>query len=116
MTASRPALAALLLAVLAAGGVALPAAHLAAHGLETAAEQAEHARTAHADGGDHVQTPCAPAPNDVDCAVCPGLSAADLAETRGPMLGDPAEAVSAYADWTRATAATGAGARAPPIS
>ena len=115
LTALRPVLASLLLAVLAAGGVALPTVHLAAHGLEAAAERAEHGETAHGEAGDHVQTPCAPAPHHVDCAVCTGVAAADLAQADGLAASDPAEVISAYADWTRAATAAGAGARAPPI-
>ena len=115
MTALRPVLASLLLAVLAAGGVALPTVHQAAHGLEAAAERAEHGETAHGEAGDHVQTPCAPAPLHVDCAICTGLAAADVAAADGLTAPDPAEAISAHPDWTRATTAAGAGARAPPI-
>ncbi len=115
MIALRPVLASLLLAVLTAGGVALPTVHLAAHGLEEAAERAEHSEAAHGEAGDHVQTPCAPAPHHVDCAICTGLAAADLAQEDGLAAPDPAEAISAYADWTRTAAAAGAGARAPPV-
>ena len=117
MTTPRPVLALLLLAVLTAGGVALPTVHVALHGVEMAAERAEHGEAMHGDAGDHVQTPCAPAPNHLDCAICTGLSlAADVTEADGLTAPDDAEAVSAYADWTRTTTASGAGARAPPVS
>lgn len=103
--------------MLVVGGVALPSAHAVAHGLEAQAEQADHAASTHSDDGDQAQTPCDPVPGDVDCAICTGLSAAaDLAEADGPMLGSPAEATSAYADWTRIATASGASARAPPVS
>ena len=117
MTALRPVLASLLLAVLTAGGVALPAAHQAVHALETAAESAEHGETVHGDEGDHVQTPCAPAPHDIGCAVCAGVSAAaDLADATAPPAPALPRAASAFADWVESLAAAGAGARAPPVS
>ena len=117
MTALHARFAALLLAVLTAGGVVLPSAHAVAHGLEAAQERAEHATLAHGAGGDHVQTPCAPALADADCAVCTGLTVAT-----GPAEGDApapeavAEAVGATAEWRQEIAASGAGARAPPVS
>ncbi len=117
MTAFRSRLAALLTAALVVGGVALPSAHAVAHGLEVLAEQAEHAATAHGASGDQAQTPCAPAPGDVDCGICTGLSAvAGLADAAARMPADAGEARSAYADWRRTAAASGAGARAPPVS
>lgn len=117
MTEIRPLLASVLLAVLAVGGVVLPAVHRATHGLETAAERSEHVSTFHEDAGaDEVQTPCPPPPHDVDCAVCTVLwAAADLTATQDLLPDEPSEAVTAYADWIRTTTATGAGARAPPL-
>lgn len=133
MTALRPALASVLLAVLAVGGVVLPSVHHAAHGLEVADARAAHA-VHHGDAihGDAVhagiaqgepqrgetlaEAPCPPAPNDLDCAVCIGLSAAaDLAVPPDPFPEDDPRAYQAYADWVRTVATTGAGARAPPI-
>lgn len=118
MTALRSALASALLAVLAVGGVALPAAHRAWHGPETQAERSEHVAAYHdSSGADEVQTPCSPKVEDVDCAVCVGFSAApDLAAVSVPLPDDAEAAVTAYADWLRTTTATGAGARAPPAS
>lgn len=104
--------------MLAVGGVALPTAHRAWHGLETATERSEHVATYHhASDGDQAQTPCPPRAQDVDCAICAGSSAApDLAVASAPVADDPEEAITAYADWVRTTTATGAGARAPPAS
>ena len=118
VTSLRSVLASTLLAVLAVGGVALPTAHRAWHGVETAAERTEHVETAHhSSDGDQAQTPCAPKAHDVDCAICAGFSAApDLALASVPAPGDPEEATTAYADWVRTTTAAGAGARAPPAS
>ena len=123
MHALRSVLASVLLAVLAVGGVVLPAAHRAAHGLEVAQAQADHAdhhrdaapRAATPDAP-QAQAPCPPAPNDVDCAICTGLSAAaaltvDAAPTPEATLG----AYETHADRVRAVTASGAGARAPPI-
>ena len=129
VTALRSALASVLLAVLAVGGVALPAAHRAAHGLEVAEARAGHAAAHHGDAGHGgstsdalgadvpiVETPCPPTPNDVDCAVCAGLSvAADLAVA---VVLPPEAAHAAYeahADRVRTVTASGAGARAPPV-
>ena len=124
MPTLRSVLASALLAVLAVGGVALPAVHRAVHGLEVAEAQAthnatHHGDTAHADahqtGTPSAEAPCPPAPNDVDCAVCGGLSvAADLAVAAAPPEATLV-AFEAHADWVRAVAARGAGARAPPI-
>ena len=123
MTALRPALASVLLAVLAVGGVVLPTVHRAEHGLEVADARAAHAAAHHGDaahgtadpGDSQAEAPCPPAPNDVDCAVCAGLSAADLVAAPAPPPDDDPGAFEAHADWVRATTATGAGARAPPV-
>ena len=116
MHALRPALAAVLLAVLAVGGVVLPAAHRAVHGLELAAERAGHVAAFHGDAdAPQAQAPCPPQPGDVDCAVCAGLSAAaDPASADAPAPDEPDGATAARADWVRTTTAAGAGARAPP--
>ena len=118
MTALRPALASVLLAVLAVGGVVLPAVHHAAHGLEVA-----EARDAHAadhghgtDGGPSAEAPCPPAPSDVDCAVCVGLTAASVPTASPAPQEGASDADGARADWIGTTAAAGAGARAPPVA
>ena len=128
MTAFRSALASVLLAVLAVGGVVLPSAHRAAHGLEIASARAAHVAhhelVAHGDAahegtdpeGPLADAPCPPPPNDVDCAICIGLSAAaDLAAAPAPLPEDDAGTHAAYADWLHMDAAAGAGARAPPL-
>lgn len=123
MIALRSALASVLLAVLAVGGVVLPSVHQAAHGLEIADARANHdahhgdvAHGGATQGEPLAEAPCPPAPNDVDCAVCAGLSAAaDLAVAPDPLPEDDPGAYHAYADWVRTAAAAGAGARAPPV-
>mgnify|MGYP003147036145 CR=1 FL=1 len=130
VTAFRSALASVLLAALAVGGVALPAVHRATHGLEVAEARADHAATHHGDAGhdgdasdargsdlDVVEAPCPPSPNEVDCAVCAGLSvAADLAVSAILPPEATLAAHEAHADRVRAVTAGGAGARAPPVS
>lgn len=130
VTAFRSALASALLAVLAVGGVALPAVHQAAHGLEVAEAQADHAATHHGDPGHDeaasgalgvdgpaVEAPCPPVPNDVDCAVCAGVSvAAELAVSAVLPPEATLAAYEAHADRVRTVTASGAGARAPPVA
>lgn len=127
--AFRSALASVLLAVLAVGGVVLPTVHRAEHGLEVAEAQADHAASHHGDAGHGVsdgdsagvdgpaiKTPCPPTPNDVDCAVCAGLSVAahlNVAEVVPPEA--DLAAFETHANRVRIVASYGAGARAPPV-
>lgn len=117
VVALRSVLASVLLAVLAVGGVVLPAVHRAAHGVEVADARAAHAAH-HSDAapdGPLVEAPCPPAPNDVDCAVCLGISVAAEGGAAAPPPETAVEAHQAHADRVRTVAAAGAGARAPPV-
>ena len=121
VTPVRIDLAIVLLAVLVAGGSVLPTVHLAAHGLEVAAERVAHVATFHdgvalETGTDQAQPPCSPRPHGVDCAICVGLSVVVGHPEAGPYVPDgPEGAETAYANWIRTHTATGAGARAPPV-
>ena len=122
MSALRSVLASALLAVLAMGGVVLPSVHHAAHGLEVAETRDAHVAAHHDDAADadragapSADAPCPPAPNDVDCAVCVGLSSAADPAVAAVLPEATRATFEAHADWVRAVAATGAGARAPPV-
>ncbi len=124
MPALRSLLASVLLAVLAVGGVVLPSVHRAAHGLEIAEVRAAHVAAYHSDAAlgagqsdaSHVELPCPPGLNDVDCAICAGVSGA---VDPGAMAAAPPEVEAAayetHADRVRVIAASGSGARAPPV-
>ena len=124
MPALRSVLASVLLAVLAVGGVVLPSVHRAAHGLEIAEARAAHIAAYHSDaafGGDqtgvsHAEVPCPPGLNDVDCAICVGVSGAvDLGAVAVASPEVEAAAYETHADRVRVVAASGSGARAPPV-
>lgn len=116
MTALRPLLASVLLAVLTAGGLVLPSVHEATHALEAAEERADHAATHHTEAGDTAETPCPPPAHEVDCAVCTVTwTAAEATEDDGRPGTDTAALWADHADRVRTITAFGAGARAPPI-
>ena len=116
MTALRPLLALVLLAVL-AGGTAVQDVHRVLHAAHAAEDAAHHDAEHHADH-DHdapsAEAPCDPAPAEADCAVCATPTATDVARADdAPHAPDTAERLSAQARAVRlATAATGA--RGPP--
>jgi hypothetical protein len=98
----RSLFAGLMLAVVAAGGVAAPLVHEAAHATEREAIRSLHAadghHTSHGDGGEHISDACpnGTIPLDLACTLCHGLTAALVVETASvPGFGATSEPWSA---------------------